>query len=118
MYSAGNLYEMRLFIQAEMAQLRSGAPPRAELRDLARWRELAWYINSPPPCRASHHRKFKRGGPKENSKTEENKKDKDPRALKTDEIEQEILARNLEEVKNKLSPVIVILDLYLSCDFY
>ena len=71
-----------------------------------------------PTFRGQSPQKIQEGWTKENCKTEENKKDKDPRALKTDEIEQEILARNLEEVKNKLSPVIVILDLYLSCDFY
>ena len=67
---------------------------------------------------ASRCRKFERGGPKETAKEEENKKDKDPGAQKTDEIGQKILARNLEEVKNILSPVIVILDLFLSCDFH
>ena len=101
-----------------MAQFRDGAPPRAESSDSARWRELAQYINPPPPGMASRCRKFKRGGPKENCKEKENKKDKDPGAQKTDEIGQKILARNLEEVKNILSPVIVILDLYLTCDFY
>jgi len=54
---------------------------------LERWRESAGYINALPPCVASHRRKSKRGGPKENCKKKENKKDEDPRALKIDKIE-------------------------------
>ena len=86
MYSAWNLYDVSLFIQARWRSSGMGAPPRAESSDSARWRELAQYINPPPPGMASRCRKFKRGGPKENCKEKENKKDKDPGAQKTDEI--------------------------------
>ena len=63
------------------------------------WRDLAQYINTSPPCMASRCRNFEGGGPKETAKEEENKKNKDPEAQKTDEIEPKILAKNLEEVK-------------------
>ena len=79
------------------------------------WRELAQYINAPPPCMASRCRKFERGGPKETAKEEENKKSKNPEAQETDEIEPKILAENLEEVKQFKSCETSLL---LSSDFY
>ena len=42
---------------------------------------------------ASRCRNFEGGGPKETAKEEENKKNKDPEAQKTDEIEQKYLQK-------------------------
>ena len=94
-----------MFTLAQRAEFKDGVSLSVQ-NCAERWRGPAGYINALPPHAASHRRKSKEGGPKETAKKKENKKDKDPRALKTDKIEEKNLQENLENVKNKLSPVI------------